>query len=283
MSNRKLVFLDVDGTLLAPGDLKVPASTVDAIHRAQANGHKVFLCTGRNLCITSPLLVYGFDGYVCSAGGYVACGGEQLVDISIEPQLVEGVGRAFEAHDIGYILEARDSNFGGRLMMERFAGRMKELSSLDSEAQRWAKAMREGGAFRSLDEYNGEPIYKIVYAAPNAAALLEPRRQFESKFVFCQSNFDDGDGYTGVVNGELINRKFDKGTGIKAICAHLGCTIEDTIGFGDSDNDLQMAETVGLSVCMANGTDSLKSRCDRVCPSVYEDGIAREFEALGLI
>ena len=59
--------------------------------------------------------------------------------------------------------------------------------------------------------------------------------------------------------------------------------LADTIGFGDSDNDLQMTDVVGISVCMANGSENLKKRCDRIAPSVYEDGIAKEFKALGLI
>ena len=46
---QKLIFLDIDGTLLPPGEMTVPASAVEAIRQARANGHKVFLCTGRNL------------------------------------------------------------------------------------------------------------------------------------------------------------------------------------------------------------------------------------------
>ena len=59
--------------------------------------------------------------------------------------------------------------------------------------------------------------------------------------------------------------------------------LADTIGFGDSDNDLQMTNAAGVSVCMANGSERLKKLCDRIAPSVYEDGIAKEFRALGLI
>lgn len=91
--------------------------------------------------------------------------------------------------------------------------------------------------------------------------------------MFCESKLDNLTD--GSVNGELINRKFDKGTDIKAICDHLGCTLADTIGFGDSDNDLQMTDVAGISVCMANGSGLLKKRCDRIAPSVYEDGIAK--------
>ena len=53
---RKLIFLDIDGTLLPPGDMLIPESTLAALDRARANGHKLFLCTGRNHRMTEPLL-----------------------------------------------------------------------------------------------------------------------------------------------------------------------------------------------------------------------------------
>ena len=91
---QKLIFLDIDGTLLPPGEMLIPQSTVEALRKAHANGHKLFLCTGRNLRMTQPLLDYGFDGAVCSAGGYVFCGDKVLVDLPMEPQLAQGVRSA---------------------------------------------------------------------------------------------------------------------------------------------------------------------------------------------
>ena len=77
---RKLIFLDIDGTLLPPGDMLIPESTLAALDRARANGHKLFLCTGRNHRMTEPLLRHDcFAGAVCSAGGYVLCDGKTLV------------------------------------------------------------------------------------------------------------------------------------------------------------------------------------------------------------
>ena len=69
--NGKLLFLDIDGTLTEPGYNTPPESALKAIKMAQKNGHKVFLCSGRNLAMLRPLLKYGFNGYVASAGGYV--------------------------------------------------------------------------------------------------------------------------------------------------------------------------------------------------------------------
>lgn len=48
-------------------------------------------------------------------------------------------------------------------------------------------------------------------------------------------------------------------------------------------NDLEMIETVGVSVCMANGSEKLKEISDIVCPSVTEDGLAKAFADLKLI
>ncbi len=278
---RKLVFLDIDGTLLPPGQMVVPDSAVQAMKKARAKGHKLFLCTGRNLRMTKTLFHYGFDGFVCSAGGYVGCGDDILVDITMPPEDVVGLRSAMERHGVECTLETRDDTYGGVQMIERYAGMMEKSGVLNSEAERWRKMMEFGMTIRPLSEYHGEPVYKVVYIAGNAAALDEAKRLYEDRYLFCESLIGSTD--TGILNGELINRRFNKGTGIRAICDHLGVSLADTIGFGDSDNDLQMTEVVGTSVCMANGSERLKKCCDRVCPAVTEDGIARAFEELGLV
>ena len=232
--------------------------------------------------MTEPLFHYGFDGFVCSAGGYVGCEGKVLVDLPMEPEQVRGLRAALQAYGAECTLEVRDDTYGGIKMIERFANLFpKKPGQTNSEAERWRKMMEFGMTIRPIEEYHGEPVYKIVFIAPNEACLTEVKRQYEDQFVFCESRLGDEGG--GIVNGELINRKFNKGSGIRAICNYLGCSLADTIGFGDSDNDLQMTDVVGISVCMANGSDNLKKCCDRICPAVTDDGIAREFAALGLI
>ncbi len=65
----KLIFLDIDGTLTPAGSNVPPASAMDAVRKAQAKGHKVFLCTGRNPAMLAPVLALGFDGAVAGADG----------------------------------------------------------------------------------------------------------------------------------------------------------------------------------------------------------------------
>ena len=66
--NQKLIFLDIDGTLTPAGTNTPPESALRAIRAAQKNGHRVFLCTGRNLAMLSPLL--RFVKFYAVRGGF---------------------------------------------------------------------------------------------------------------------------------------------------------------------------------------------------------------------
>ena len=101
----------------------------------------------------------------------------------------------------------------------------------------------------------------------------------QEEFEFCIQDEDA----CGIVNGELSSKEFDKGRGVERLCGFLGVSIEDTIAFGDSMNDLKMLEAVGTGVCMAGGSLSLLRIADMVCPSVAEDGLYCAFEKLNLL
>ena len=45
---KKILFFDVDGTLVDFGASTMSKNTSDALIAAKKNGHKIFLCTGRS-------------------------------------------------------------------------------------------------------------------------------------------------------------------------------------------------------------------------------------------
>jgi len=274
--NKKLVFLDIDGTLTAPGSNVPPESALDAIRKARAAGHKVFLCSGRNYDMLSPLLNYGcFDGAVASGGGYVFLGDEVLFDCPMSDEQRETAMRLFKQTGVFRTVEAVDGSFCD----EGMADFLNEVSGGNSELVRWRKALEADLGMRPMAEYDGRPIYKVVFMCRSVDQLAPAIEALEKEFFFVVQDMNGAD----CLNGEIVNRKFDKGKGVVRVCERLGCDVADTVGFGDSMNDLEMIETVGTSVCMANGSPKLQKMSDLVCPAVDEDGLAKGFEILGLI
>lgn len=272
----KLIFLDIDGTLTSPGSNVPPDSALAAIREARANGHKVFLCTGRNHAMLSPLLDYGcFDGAVASGGGYVFCGENVLYDCPMSEQQKETALRLFKEQGVFRTIEARDAAYCD----EGLADFLNEASGGNSELVRWRKALEKDLGIRPMREYDGRPLYKVIFMCSSVDQLAPAIEALEKEFYFLVQDV----AAANCINGELINRKFDKGLGIRRMAEALDFPIEDTVGFGDSMNDLEMIETVGTSVCMANGSPQLKRKSDLVCPAVEEDGLAWGFRKLGLV
>lgn len=272
---QKLIFLDIDGTLTEPGSNVPPDSALVAIQAARAAGHKVFLCSGRNPAMLSPLLRYPFDGYIACAGGYVVCGGKTLYDCPMTPEQQEKALR--ELGDAGVLrtVETRDGSYCD----SGFAEFLSAAAGGNSELLRWRKALEQELGIRPMAEYDGAPIYKVVFLCARPEQLEGARAALQAEFHFVIQDAADG---PGVVNGELINRRFDKGSGVRTVAEALGIPIRDTIGFGDSMNDLEMIETVGTGVVMENGSPTLKTKADLVCPAVGADGLAKGFALLGL-
>ena len=273
--NRKLIFLDIDGTLTSPGSNVPPPGAVEAIRLARAAGHVVALCTGRNLDMLRPLLSFGFDGAVASGGGYVFLGDRVLYDCPMTDSQRDLALRLFREAGVLRTIEAKDASYCDEGMGEF----LERVSGGNSELLRWRKALEEDLGIRPMREYDGRPLYKIVFMCEKAEQLAPAIQALEREFYFLVQDLEAA----GCLNGELINRKFDKGSGVRCMAEALGIPLEDTIGFGDSMNDLEMIQAVGTGVCMANGSPTLKKHSDLVCPSVEEEGLAWAFRELGLV
>ncbi len=273
--NRKLIFLDIDGTLTPAGSNTPPESAMKAIKAAQKNGHPVFLCTGRNPAMLAPVLALGFEGAVAAAGGYVFAGDEVLFDCPMPQEQLETGLKLLKENGVFRTIEAKDATWGD----EDLGDFLASAGDGNSELVRWRKALAEELNILPMREYDGRPVYKIVFMCTEASQLQPARDALERDYKFVVQDV----AAHHCLNGELINRSFDKGKGVRIVAAHYGIAIEDTIGFGDSMNDLEMIETVGTSVCMDNGSPKLKELSDIVCPAVDADGLAIAFEQLGLI
>ena len=273
--DKKLIFLDIDGTLVPAGSNTPPESAVAAVKQAQACGHLVFLCTGRNPAMLAPLMRFGFQGAVACAGGYVFAGDQVLFDCPMLPEQLELGLRLLKEQGVFRTIEAKDATWGDD-GLEGFLGSVQEENS---ELVRWRRALADELNILPMGRYDGRPVYKIVFMCRDEEQLGPAKKALERDYSFIYHSVPEHH----CLNGELINRRFDKGRGVRIVAERFGIPLENTIGFGDSMNDLEMIETVGVSVCMGNGSAALKEKSSLICPGVEDNGLAWAFSELGLI
>lgn len=72
---------------------------------------------------------------------------------------------------------------------------------------------------------------------------------------------------------DIISKDGGKDHGIRKILEVHGFTREESIAFGDSDNDLEMLEFADIGVAMGNAAESVKEVADYVTSHIDEDGI----------
>lgn len=66
------LFFDIDGTILSEITHEIPESALVALRKAQENGHKTFINTGRTICSIPPVIKrIPFDGFLCGCGTHL--------------------------------------------------------------------------------------------------------------------------------------------------------------------------------------------------------------------
>ena len=278
----RIAFLDVDGTILEHGSLIAP-STVTAIRQARANGHQVWLSTGRSAGDVHPdVLAIGFDGAITNGGAYATRGEEMLVEQPMPRADVELLERYFEAHGIHYFLQTHGGVFASEGMgavmtayrRERHAERAAQLAEqgLTAEEPLWKEP-------RPVAEVDRDAVAKAVFVSPSIDTVVHAAAELGDAFHVIPGSIP----LPGGSNGEIGQAGVTKGSAITSVLAQLGLPPTDAIGIGDSWNDVEMFEVVGTPVAMGNAVPELQKLAGRVTTSVLENGVHNAFAELGLI
>ena len=262
MPDTKLIFLDIDGTLVRAGENTPPDSALKAIRAAQAKGNKVFLCTGRNPDMLKPLLKFGFDGYVGAAGGYVVVDDEVIYDQPMTKEDTELALKLLHKNGVFCTVEGVDGSWGDENLGEFLAGQGEG----NSEIERWRKALASNLHILPMSQYDGRPVFKVVIMCLKMEQLDEAKAALEDRYDFVVQDVPAH----GCVNGELINRAFDKGRGIIRVCEKLGVPVANSYSFGDSMNDLPLIEASDVSYTFPYAPKEVQERVTKVVPTIVE-------------
>lgn len=275
----KLIFLDIDGTIVAPWQ-RPSKATVEAIQTARSNGHRVFISTGRvETNVTKEVRSIGFDGGIYNAGGRVVVNSTEIMNRPMPVELVQQVTDIMEMGKLVYMLEG---------VYDTYIIKNGELSPIDlerfyssGEPCRIIKDRRRGLQQKWTPEHRKYPVYKIDFLTESrsTAEWLSEKLGSIAKVVHFDTLVPD----KSLTIGEVSDWSTNKGVALKYICLHLGVDPEDCIAFGDSMNDVEMLQAAGIGIAMANSEAGVKEIADQVCESCEENGVAKTLERMMLI
>ncbi|MGW9114773.1 HAD family hydrolase [Microbacterium sp. NPDC055683] len=273
-SRRRIVFLDIDGTIL-DHDGTIPASTIAAIRGARTNGHLVFLATGRTpLEIDEKVTDIGFDGIVAGAGAFVEHDGAWVVEHLMPEDSCRRLQEELEALGLDYVLQGREYAHPTPGMQARLR---QQLGLPEGDP---------GTAERGLGRYLGEiaPLRhdltaKAVFSGDDLGAYDAVVRALGAEFTVITGTIPG----MGTASGEVSMPGVTKGSAIVELLDRLDIDIADAVAIGDNNNDLEMLEAVGLGIAMGNGTLEAKEAADEVTDPLDEGGLANAFRRHGLI
>ena len=78
---------------------------------------------------------------------------------------------------------------------------------------------------------------------------------------------------------EFASPDVTKAAGLDFLSEHVGFSPEQTVAFGDGENDVELIHWAGYGVAVANAYPKVLAVADFVCPSVDEEGVAQVIEA----
>jgi hypothetical protein len=124
-----------------------------------------------------------------------------------------------------------------------------------------------------LDWLDAEPTKLVCVGEPAKLDELEPRmkarfgeREFIAKSL---PHFL-----------EFARKGVTKGAGMDFLAHYLGFTKEETIAFGDGENDLELVEWPAYGIAVENASERVKAIAKWVCPSAEDEGVAQVIEAV---
>ena len=272
----KAILLDIDGTLT--NDAKeITLRTRDALLAAQDNGAVLVLASGRaNMGLTGfadVLNMREHNGiFVCFNGAKAM--NYQTGEVYFQQTLTVDQGKRVLDH------------------MHRF----EVCPIYDKGAYMYLEnaffTIERDGAPWSIAEYEAHNNNYLLCEVTNNAEFLDwevNKILVAGQPEYLQEHWQEmGAPFEGELSSmftapfyyEFTPLGVDKTKALSETFAKLGIAPEETIAFGDAQNDLSMLKWAGIGVAMGNAVDEVKEAANEITLSNNEDGIAVALQRL---
>ncbi|WP_462410297.1 Cof-type HAD-IIB family hydrolase [Neobacillus sp. Marseille-QA0830] len=256
--NKRIVFFDLDGTLLNE-EKKILESSKMAIKKLQEKGVIAAIATGRPpKSIKWILDELNIHSYITINGQHAVYEGEEVYKKPFEREFLHDIVRFSSTNQHPLVYASLDD--------------MK--SSIENH--RYIKDVYELGkmSYPPVDKnfFRDNLIYKLILFCEDLEEDFYKERYQIMQFIRWHKYALD-----------VLPNEISKAVGISTFLEMTGIQKENVYAFGDEINDMEMFSAVGTSVAMGNAIPALKEVSDLVTSSNTDDGIFNGLTKLGLI
>ncbi|SEN68089.1 hypothetical protein SAMN04488134_101624 [Amphibacillus marinus] len=261
MKQYKILFLDVDGTILT-SEHAIQPSTVTAIHLAKEQGIKVFLATGRPIHELDDLSQrLGITAIIGYNGAFATDNGKELYNKTIDPMLVDSYQKTAQQYNHDIVLYTRNAN----LFTRTEPPYVKDLIRVVNMKKNFLYQKAHRHDILGMTMMNVEQDQIQLYTK-NESLFFSP-----VIVAGLEKTYD------------VIQRDVNKGTAVTEILNALAIRPEQAIAFGDGLNDREMLSIVGQGFAMGNAHPDLFQYASMQTTSVDDNGIYNGLRKLGLV
>ena len=280
----KLIAIDIDGTLLPTTGTHISDRNRRALLAAQSAGIEVVIATGRRQAYATPLIhpigLSNFTIMITSNGTVTRTLGGDRIDRFTLP-----VATALELCPVlrrfgGTTVFTFDHEGPGELVLE-------SIDQLHARIALWVEANRSSIAeVRPLERAfdSGEaPVQGMVCGTVHAmreAHLWLEDSDLAAKIELHRTEYPARD----LTILDILPPGCSKGVSLRRLAQSRGLAPSDLMAIGDNFNDLEMLESVGRPVVMANAAPGLieiaHTRGWQLTASNDDDGVALAVESV---
>lgn len=258
----RLIVSDLDGTIVPEGTFDINDAYDKMFSKLIDKGVMVILASGRHYNNMKKLLPLIKDKayFASDNGATLVYKGEVLLKHHIDRSLVDKLVDYLhdEAHcevalsnDIGYYTEERDEYINNNV---------------------FANVKEVGYIVKSIKDYLDNVTKLTVMTKGSMDKVTAPlREQYKDELSIVQS---------GSIWFDITKKGINKGEAVKFVQQKLGIKKEETIGFGNSENDISLLNECGIAYAVEDSNSIVKSHATHIVPDVFNDGVLKELEDL---